>query len=463
MSSVNFPIDLRPILRNQIPGQLVVQITDRCNALCPQCGMRVTERFQRSSLDFGEIRKIVDSAAARKVRAISFTGGEPLLHFARLVEMIDYAAESGIDYIRTGTNGYLFCNSDAPGFDTRVHRIAERLSRTALRNFWISIDSAVASVHERMRGFPGMIKGIERALPIFHEHGIFPSANLGINRNVGGPALAAACDPECTDEQVLEQSLPNFKHAFRRFYRFVANLGFTIVNACYPMSINTGQSEAGLEVVYGANSEERIVNFSRLEKALLFKALLQTIAEYREQIRIFSPLSSLYALYRQYRDGKMPSMYPCHGGIDFFFIDARNADTYPCGYRGSENLGKYWQMKQAVDAGTASCTRCDWECFRDPSELFGPLLAAFSRPAALLRDCMQDWNRYRLWISDIRYYKACDYFNGRRPPDPKQLARFKIDKNPGARAPSRWADRVDGMGRSDGAWAPCRRKEHYEG
>ncbi|KPJ77869.1 MAG: hypothetical protein AMJ54_06165 [Deltaproteobacteria bacterium SG8_13] len=440
-----------PILRNRIPGQLVVQVTDRCNARCPQCGMRVTERYRRSSLSMEKTRAIIDSAAARGIRAISFTGGEPLLLFSDLVEMIEYAAGAGIDYIRTGTNGYLFCDSDAAGFDTRVHRIAERLSRTSLRNFWISIDSAVPAVHENMRGFPGVIKGISKAVPIFHEHGIYPSANLGINRLVGGPGIPVATDSQLAAEPTWQRSLLTYKNAFRRFYRFVSNLGFSIVNACYPMSIAADRSEGGLEVVYGANSQEQIVRFSRLEKGLLFKALQETIIEYRERIRIFSPLSSLYALHRQHSSGDGQPLYPCRGGIDFFFIDARDANTYPCGYRGSENLGKYWQLKKVSGAVAATCTRCDWECFRDPSELFGPLLAAFSQPGQLLRDCIRDWNRYRLWLSDIRYYKACDYFDGRRPLDSRRLSKFKRCSDPYVPSPRQWTDCIDGMVPRDGA------------
>jgi MoaA/NifB/PqqE/SkfB family radical SAM enzyme len=443
MSSLNFQKDLLPILRNRIPGQLVVQITDRCNARCPQCGMRLTERYRRSSLRLGQVRKIVDRAAARGVRAISFTGGEPLLLFEELLEMIEYASRAGIDYIRTGTNGFLFCNSEAPEFDRRVHRIAERLARTRLRNFWISIDSAVPAVHEKMRGLPGVIKGIEKALPIFHEHGIYPSANLGINRFAGGSAMTVACEPGQPVEQAMQQSLLEFKHAFRRFYQFVTDLGFSIVNACYPMSVDAEPSEGGLQAAYGANSKEPIINFTRLEKTLLFQALLETVFEYRERIRIFSPLSSLAALQRQYRDRNKSSAAACRGGIDFFFIDARNANTYPCGYRGSESLGKYWQITDTADPGSASCTRCDWECFRDPSELFGPLLAAFSQPGELLRHCIRDGKRCRLWVSDVLYYKACDYFDGRRPPNQKQLAKFKFNGVPDEPSPRQWTEWID--------------------
>ncbi|MBC2712084.1 MAG: 4Fe-4S cluster-binding domain-containing protein, partial [Desulfosarcina sp.] len=82
---------LRSILNNRIPGQVVIQITDRCNARCPQCGMRSTESFTRSTLGTDPIKRMIDAAARKGVQAVSFTGGEPLLDFNRLVELIHYA------------------------------------------------------------------------------------------------------------------------------------------------------------------------------------------------------------------------------------------------------------------------------------------------------------------------------------------------------------------------------------
>ena len=32
--------------------------------------------------------------------------------------------------------------------------------------------------------------------------------------------------------------------------------------------------------------------------------------------------------------------------------------------------------------------------------------------------------RIRTWREDLRYYRACGYFNGRIAPDPASLARF---------------------------------------
>jgi hypothetical protein len=225
--------------------------------------------------------------------------------------------------------------------------------------FWISIDSADVAVHERMRGLPGVIKGIERALPIFHAQGFYPSDNLGITRNVGGT--------DAPDGSDLGQLYDYFRTSFRRFYTRAIELGFTIANSCYPMSVNATDRQ-GLDAVYQASADDAIVRFSGPEKAQIFRALYETIPEFRQKIRIFSPRTSLRTLLRQYGQQQHPA-YPCRGGKDYFFVDARDGDTYPCGYRGEGKLGRFWEMDLAADTTKADCTQCDWECFRDPSEI----------------------------------------------------------------------------------------------
>ncbi|OQX09511.1 MAG: hypothetical protein BWK76_22075 [Desulfobulbaceae bacterium A2] len=103
------------LLRGRIPGQVVIQYTDRCNAACPQCGMRRTESFPRATLGPDNARRVIDAAAARGVKALSLTGGEPLLHLDEVIALIDHAAAAGIPFIRTGTNGFLFMGSERPG------------------------------------------------------------------------------------------------------------------------------------------------------------------------------------------------------------------------------------------------------------------------------------------------------------------------------------------------------------
>ena len=366
--------------------------------------MRVTENYQRSKLSKEEICKIIDSAAAQKIQALSFTGGEPFLYKDELIDLIEYASDKGIPLIRTGTNGYMFTNWRSQEYVYEIHALAERLSKTNLRNLWISIDSADEETHEQMRGLRGVIKGIEIALPIFHEYGIYPAANLGINRNIGGFGKVSM---KMTDKAVFYEE---FRDSFDKFYRFIIDLGFTMANACYPMSADDTEKREGA-TVYGAVSDNTIVTFTSEEKIVIFQALMDTIPKFRSQIRIFTPLVSLYSLIRQY-EGNHDFSMPCRGGIDFFYIDAKEGNTYPCGYRGDENLGKFYDLNLKAIAQKPTCKACDWECFRDPSEQIGYLIETIKKPIRSIREKEAAYKK--LWNEDIKYYNQSSYFNGRK-------------------------------------------------
>jgi hypothetical protein len=212
------------------------------------------------------------------------------------------------------------------------------------------------------------------------------------------------------------------------FYRRAMDLGFTMANTCYPMSIDVPESERGLSAVYAASTTADIVRFTPPEKQMLFKALIAAIRRFRSGMRIFSPLCALEALVRQYGDGHAgKSAYGCRGGVDFFFVNAADGHTYPCGYRGHEDHGRLWDMRIGrlnVPAEADACRQCDWECFRDPSELFGPLLEIFSGPLGLIRRMAADPRTLATWAGDLSYYRACGLFNGRKPPDYHLLRRF---------------------------------------
>ncbi|HUJ16735.1 MAG TPA: radical SAM protein [Nitrospirota bacterium] len=403
-----------PLLKGRGPGQLVLQYTDACNARCPQCSMRVTELFRRSKLDRDSAKRIIDAAAQRGVKALSFTGGEPLLYLDEIVDLLKHAKAAGIKFTRTGTNGYLFANPDRPDYLNRVTETVEKLAESGLYTFWISIDSAEPGVHEQMRGLPGVIDGIEMALPIFHSHGMYPSANLGINKKIGGLSQPPLSAPE--------ELYAFYRTAFRKFYNLVVDLGFTIANVCYPMSIEENDG-SGLQAVYGATAAGGITHYTPAEKELVFKALFHTIPEFRHRIRIFSPRSSLFSLMRQHRGGDHTG-HPCRGGTDYFFIDARDGNTYPCGYRGNENLGKFWELGPAQIDHRPSCKKCDWECFRDPSEMIGPLISLFTSPHLFYSKILRDEQFRKLWLEDLKYYWACDFFDCSKAPDLEKLASF---------------------------------------
>jgi MoaA/NifB/PqqE/SkfB family radical SAM enzyme len=407
----------KTLFQGRLPGQVVIQYTDQCNATCVQCGMRMDNKFQRTTLNIDDTKRLLDAMAARSIQAVSFTGGEPLLYLKQIVPCMHHAHQVGIKYIRTGTNGFIFKNHHRPDFAAKMAELAETLVNAHLYTFWISIDSAIAEVHEKNRGLPGVIAGIEKALPIFHAHGIYPSANLGINRYIGGYEQA----PYLTNHSDIQAFYQHFRQAFRDFYAFVKSLGFTIVNACYPMSLD--EESAKEMAIYSATSIDNIVRFQAQEKQLIFQALFDTIPAFRDQLRIFTPRSSLLALIRQYQ-GDQASSYPCRGGIDFFFIDSKDMNTYPCGYRGEDNLGKFWDLNLNHLDTKAWCKQCDWECFRDPSEIAGPLLEMLRHPFKLWQRFRQDKEYAKLWYDDIKYYQACDYFNATLPPNWKKLSRF---------------------------------------
>jgi len=422
---------INQLMHNRIPGQLVIQVTDQCNATCPQCGMRVTETFTRHTLKTDDIKRIIDAAAAKSFQAVSFTGGETLLHPRELAHLISYAGRAGIPYIRTGTNGFLFQRPEKPGFTKRVSALVEMLAATPLRNFWISIDSHIDHLHEQMRGLQNVMAGIEKALPIFHAAGLYPSANLGVNRNVGGRLTQTLFPAKGSSEpSYLDLFESAFFSALCRFYRKVIDMGFTMVNTCYPMSIDQDEKEHHLEAVYPASSVDRIVRFTPAEKARLFAALLRAVDVYRSRIRIFSPLSSLHALMLSHRNVKQNSgaAFACRGGIDFFFINCRDGAAYPCGYRGQENMGPFWDLDLSTlphNPHQAHCTLCDWECFRDPSELLGPLMEMMRLPVSAVKRCHKNGKDFKRWLQDITYYQACDFFDGRKPLNRRKVGTWK--------------------------------------
>ena len=300
-----------------------------------------------------------------------------------MVDLIDHASRAGIPYIRTGTNGFFLRGSEKPDWEGRVRRIVERLAETNLYTLWFSLDSAVPEVHEEMRGLEGVVRGMERTLPVFHEAGIWPSANLGINRNVGG-WWHDKISVEWSEEKELDFCYL-FSGAFHRFYRRVLDLGFTIANACYPMSVQEGDTR-NLEAVYGASSAAAVVRFTKPEKAALFRCLSEAISHFRDRLRIFTPLASLNALVRTYGSGTT-SHYACPGGIDYFFVDAQKGHAYPCGFRGAEDMGRFWDIDFRASRKTPFCRQCDWECYRDPAELLGPFRKSVPIPSAWSRAC----------------------------------------------------------------------------
>lgn len=388
------------ILAGNIPGQMVIQITNHCNGTCPQCDMRKSAGIKRFSLPTEKIKTIIDQCAKCGFEAVSLTGGEPFIDICGLFDLLEYASRANIPFLRTGTNGFMLIGSDME----KINDFAKQLSSTRLRNFWISLDSSDTETHEAMRGLPGVIAGIKMALPVFHKHGIYPAVNLGINRNILGKTIGRLGDVH-DEERFFEE----FKAGFTAFFGKAIELGFTMANVCYPMS--TSNMELG-NPSYGAISDDDIVNFSMKESQLVFRALLEIIPVFRNKIRIFTPLSVLYAM--SYENDSL--LFPCIGGIRFFFADCRDGHIYPCGFQGEQDLGE--DLRSAVTLRINEkphCMKCHWECFRDPSQFFGIARYVIKHPIRVFFKKDINSVMLKLWLNDLMYYVRYDFFNGRIP------------------------------------------------
>lgn len=409
--------NLPSLMRGRTPGQVIIQTTDFCNATCPQCGMRRQEQFKRTRLDVPAMKRIIDRAAKNGVKALSFTGGEPFLFEKDLLECISYAHGRHIPYIRTGTNGFMFQNAGKPGFVEKMREFAKSLKKSGLYTFWISLDTWDILEHEKNRGLDGVIDGIRTALLVFREEGIFPSANLGINRTIVREKMSINSSSTQRERREFYEA---YREGFRRFYDFAASLGFTIANACYPMSMDG-------DAVYKAESIDDIVSYNNTEKHYLFKAMYDTIPEYRGRIRIFTPRSSLMMLVRHYR-GEKDAGFACYGGIDYFFVESSTGHAFPCGFRAAADMGPYENLDSKKIKHKPECRLCDWECFRDPSNQTGPLAEFFRSPFKVAKMFMRDGEFFREWWKDLFYYFACGMFDFRGEPEYGRMAFFQ--KNP---------------------------------
>jgi uncharacterized Fe-S cluster-containing radical SAM superfamily protein len=399
------------LFRGHSPKQLVIQFTDACNARCPQCGMRADRVFARSRLDYGDVRRILHTAAGQGCLSVSLTGGEPLLYSEQVFQLLEYAHSLGIRYTRTGTNGFVFRVARPSAFERRMATLASRIREANVHTFWISLDSADPARHEQARGLPGVVEGIRRALPVFHAYGVYPSVNLGLNRHMGKKPLEPCVDRETFANQV--------RGALEDFFNAVLNLGFTMANVCYPMSLGPGDPAAA----YQATSDANLVRFTDEERSILFTVLAEVARAYRPRIRVFSPLSSLSALSAQH-DGGGRTGEPCRGGVDFFYISASTKQLYPCGFRGTEPLGDPADPASWKSRRRPNCYGCDWECFRDPSQLVAPFTRITRHPMRTARWAAGKREEARLWRQDWSYYSACSYFSSAAPLDSDRLLKF---------------------------------------
>ncbi|MBP7795751.1 MAG: radical SAM protein [Elusimicrobiales bacterium] len=111
---------LKPVLST--PDEVVIEITNRCNMKCLMCGVN---KNNQSTLDYIEIKKVIDDTKKSGIKNIRFTGGEPLLH-PDILKILHYSKKNGF---------YVILNSVLTA------------ERKIIKNLTGDVDNVLVSIH----------------------------------------------------------------------------------------------------------------------------------------------------------------------------------------------------------------------------------------------------------------------------------------------------------------------------
>jgi radical SAM protein with 4Fe4S-binding SPASM domain len=121
---------------------VVWNLTRTCNLKCVHCYTSSEARRYPDELTTEQCKAVLDDLAEFKVPAVLFSGGEPLVR-PDVFDLAAYARDRGL-HVVLSTNGTLIDRA-----------AAERFKELKFAYIGISLDSAVAAVHDEFRGMPG--------------------------------------------------------------------------------------------------------------------------------------------------------------------------------------------------------------------------------------------------------------------------------------------------------------------
>lgn len=104
-------IEFKPIL--DIPKEVILEITDRCNLECTFCFNHYSgDDKRKNDVLLEDACRVIDEAYEMGVGIFRVSGGEPLLH-KDVFRILEYAREKGFREVRLNTNGTLVSSENA--------------------------------------------------------------------------------------------------------------------------------------------------------------------------------------------------------------------------------------------------------------------------------------------------------------------------------------------------------------
>lgn len=343
--------------RNLLPAICDVSVTNVCNAACDFCGFARDKNLTgpRRYIDLAEFARALPILRRRRIRYMTFQGGEPLVH-PDIVGLVQAAAQAGIE-----------CGLITNGWFLPEH--IDALVAAGLRRLLVSIDSDRMAKHEHNRGLSGLKRRIVEGIARARKLGIPSWASVTVNRLVDYEALPEA----------LEQ------------------LGFEAVSFSYPRREPFGSSS----LVY---SEHSALLDQKPDELL---DVLAAIKRMKRRFRVMNPAVSLDEVGRFIR-GEQQSI-PCIGGHKYFYLDW-NLDIWRC-EAWTEPMGSVFDFDNFPDQRDA-CYACMMSCYRHASAMMHGAIAVTDSAQALVRGDLPSaarslWQRgvaHSLWALAVEHY-----------------------------------------------------------
>jgi SynChlorMet cassette radical SAM/SPASM protein ScmF len=149
---------------------LYFYLTEGCNLSCRHCYL--APKFDPDGSRYGTLplelfQKAIEEAIPLGLQSVKLTGGEPLLH-PNIVTMLKILIQKKLELVME-TNGVLLSSE-----------IVETITKTENPFISISLDSANAKIHDKIRGVNGSFEKTAAAISTLAENGIMVQVIMSI-------------------------------------------------------------------------------------------------------------------------------------------------------------------------------------------------------------------------------------------------------------------------------------------
>ncbi|HCV43332.1 MAG TPA: hypothetical protein DGH68_07595 [Bacteroidetes bacterium] len=149
----------------------ILAVTRRCDLHCQHC----YERFNigaKDSVPVERWKEVVRDLQRIGTNVIVLSGGEPMLRYPALLELLEGANKNLSDF-----------HLHTSGHGVTLERALE-LRRAGLMAAAVGLDDVVPERHDDLRGHPGSFSEAVNALKVFHEAGVFTYVNVCATREL---------------------------------------------------------------------------------------------------------------------------------------------------------------------------------------------------------------------------------------------------------------------------------------